>query len=147
MRKEKKWYEKIFQEVPPLDMLKTFEQTYGFQTPRLARELWKIGENILRKEKLWDKSKSAMIYQLPKEFYSISHEKVSTTLDRMTFEHAEFKYVMLRSIIVWRKRDGILCFFDEEQNFDESLKEFLHGRIVAVLAMENSKDNNFVVFD
>ena len=142
IRKKEMGYGKIFGEAPPLKMLETLQQIYGFQTPRLARELWDIGENILREEKLWNRwfkpNISSVFYLLPKEFYKIEHKKTSLYVDKLSFYHAQFeKDATLEGTFLWRHL---------RKDFDESSEKFLYREIIAVSIMENEKEITYVPF-
>lgn len=132
IEKEEMEYGMIFQEAPPSEILSILQQIYGFQTPRLARELWGIGEKILREEKLWNRwfkpNISSIFYLLPKEFYKIEHKKTSRYIDKLSFYHAHFENeTILDGTFLWRHLRG-------------------EGEITAVSITENEKEIVYVPF-
>ncbi len=68
------------QESPPKDLVRIFNQILGFQTPRLAEELWDLGWDILKKERdkiphFFSPKPSIIEYQFGDEVYRIGYMK------------------------------------------------------------------------
>jgi hypothetical protein len=77
-------------EFPPDKLTEIVEQIRWFQSQRLAKELWDIGENLFRKEKLWAhffnfNYCSYLVYSKPNNICSLNYGKKGFYEDTMSF--------------------------------------------------------------
>ncbi len=117
-----KEYQKNFEESPPAELLNAIEQVQSFQTSRLTKELWKAGENLLRKEKLWannpfNSRRSELSYCFQEEIYTIDYErKVGFGCDNFTFclNQVTEKDETQKNIFILRYKNNFWNFFKKE---------------------------------
>ncbi len=133
LKKEKKNYKKI---IPP-ELVKVLGQIQVFQTPRLARELWDIGEKIFKKEKVWNHSKKSRYVTFnpsPREYYDICHKKIQRNFDSLMFNHIDVDRIVIESTSLTRFKS---LFYSHDK---------LRGEILSVLLMDGEKEKAYVSF-
>ncbi len=135
---------KILTESPPSKIVDLVNQIQGFQTPKLAKELWDIGENILKKERLWGKFQSVMGYSCPHDMYKIEHEKINFFMDDLSFYYVNTNDRILNTVHLYRLK-GPYALSDKVE-LSESLRNCFYGKIIGVLTTEGGEEKNLVSF-
>lgn len=142
---------KILNKSPPSELLKLIEQIQDFQTPRLAKELWDMEENLLKKEKLWGSSlslelKSGLGYFFWGDIYRIEHRRYSFLRDYLSFFCLKGSKRTSESVNLYRLKD-YYDLLNGEKKLNKSLNDFIHGKIASVLILKGEEQKNYVEFE
>ncbi len=136
----KKIYITEKKESPPSKIPEIISQMKYFQNLRLANELWDIGKEFLKKERLWPelfipKYASRLEYYTPEKKYAINYTKESFSYDEMTFFCMDIKNK--KEMVSLRRSRWVVD--DEEDNNFEFIKGGLQKRIYSVFVTDDER--------
>jgi len=131
---------KLFYERPSSKLLEITEQIKGFQTPRLAKELWNAEEDILKKEGLWPnffnlKYDSLMEFYAEHTLYQIDYTKKNFADERMIFS-----YIGKGKLCICLIRNRFIPDFNIEDSEFVFLKKCFQKNIFSIMIIDNDRD-------
>ena len=131
---------KTLYEPPPSKLLEIVEQIRGFQTLRLANELWDIGECILKEEKLWPKWGKKK-YDSRMEFF----DKKNTRLYQIDYVKEGVREEMTYSRSGWEKfclqlhRSKFIVNLEEDEDDFYFWKKYFEKTIYLITGLDEGR--------